>query len=287
MNLLHLHYFYVVAQQGSFTKASELLRIQQPAISRMVKQLEGSLGSALFERMGRTIRLTTEGAEVFRYSQSIFAEVERLKHHVAKEALLPRGPLAFAASEPIASHFVPSVLERLRRDAPDLYPQIYSGPASILFERILKGDLEFGLFFHVPTLPARLKLTVLKKIRFYLVVRRDLVKDRQVLGSFIGSREIDDLSTRTFPTLAKLRKLEPKASIRISSNNLTAHRELVRKGLGVAVLPDFLVEEDLKKRVFADVLPKERLEFDLKLVERTTAIPSLNARVFLENCSLA
>ena len=51
MNLLHLHYFYHVAKEGGFTKASTSLRIQQPAISRMVKLLESDIGFSLFERV--------------------------------------------------------------------------------------------------------------------------------------------------------------------------------------------------------------------------------------------
>jgi DNA-binding transcriptional LysR family regulator len=121
-------------------------------------------------------------------------------------------------------------------------------------------------------------------VRFHLVVKNELRKNVRVLESFIGSREIDDASTRTFPTLEKLKKLYPKATIKISSNNLTAHRSMVLKGLGVSVLPDFLVAEDLKRGFLSNVLPKERLEFDLKVVQRATSVPSLNAQTFFNSC---
>jgi DNA-binding transcriptional LysR family regulator len=281
MNLLHLQYFYVVAKEGGFTNASKTLRIQQPAISRMVRQLEDSVGFPLFERVGRKVQLTAQGKEVFERSKRIFGEVERLQAAVGQLMGAPKGPMAFGASEPIASHFVPEVLERLLPSNPDLYPIIYSGSASMLFERIGNGELEFGLFFHIPNLPSNLKLTILKKIRFHLVVGRENRKKPRVLESFIGSREIDDTSTRTFPTLEKLKKIHPKASIKISSNNLTAHRSLVLKGLGVAVLPDFLVGGDLEAGRLVDVLPKERLEFDLKLIQRGTSVLGLNAQTFI------
>jgi len=281
MNLLHLHYFYVVAKEGGFTNASKALRIQQPAISRMVKQLEDSLGFPLFDRIGRGVKLTARGKEVFERSQTIFEEVDQLKTTVGQLSGVAQGPLVFGAAEPIASHFIPAVLENVLAEFPKLYPVIHSGPASILFDRIANGELEFGLFFHTPPLPDNLKLTVLKKIRFHLVVKKDLRKKAAVLESFIGSREIDDTSTRTFPTLEKLKKLHPKASIKISSNNLTAHRSMVARGLGVAVLPNFLIDEDLERGRFVDVLPKERLEFDLKLVQRSTGVQSLNAETLL------
>src|SRR4051812_10051198 len=221
MNLLHLQYFYVVAKEGGFTNASKALRIQQPAISRMVKQLEGSMGFPLFVRVGRRVQLTAQGKEVFDRSRRIFDEVEDLKAATGELAGTPQGPLPFGASEPIASHYVPEMLAKPLSLYPDLYPVIFSGSASMIFEKISNGQLEFGLFFHIPHLPESLKMTVLKMVRFYLVVRKDLKKSTPVLESFIGSREIDDTATRSFPTLEKLKKLHPKAKIKISSNNLT------------------------------------------------------------------
>ncbi|AFY00738.1 LysR family regulatory protein [Bdellovibrio bacteriovorus str. Tiberius] len=274
----------MVAKEGGFTNASKTLRIQQPAISRMVKQLEDSLGFALFERVGRRVQLTAQGKEVFERSQRIFEEVDSLQSAVGHLSATAQGPLNFGASEPIASHFVPDVLGTLLAEAPQLYPVVYSGSASMLFEKISSGELEFGLFFHIPSLPPTLKMKVLKKIRFHLVIRKDLRKKAAALESFIGSREIDDTTTRAFPTLEKLKKLHPKASIKISSNNLTAHRTMVLKGLGCAVLPDFLIEQDLKSGTLTDLLPAENLQFDLKLVQRQTAVPSLNMQTFLHHC---
>jgi DNA-binding transcriptional LysR family regulator len=281
MNLLQLQYFYVVAKEGGFTKASRALRIQQPAISRMVQQLEESMQIKLFERIGRSVQLTTKGREVFEHCKTIFADVEILKTALGQMKNCPQGPLYFGASEPIASHLIPKVFESLLEEHPNLYPNIFSGTATSLLNQIKSGELEFGIFFHVPELPIGLKIKTIKKIRFHLVVRKDLKNKKSVLESFIGSREIDDTSTKQFPTLTKLKKIHPEAKIRISSNNITAHKQMVLRGLGVAVLPDFLVQDSLKNGTLSDVLPKERLEFELKLVERSNSVLSLNAQSFL------
>lgn len=257
MNLLHLQYFYVVAKEGGFTKASRVLRIQQPAISRMVNQLEDSMGFELFERIGRNVQLTAKGLEVFEHCKKIFSGVQILQDAVSQMKSGPQGPLLFGASEPIASHLVPAVLKSLLEEFPEVYPNVFSGTASSLFEQIKMGELEFGLFFHVPELPQGLKIKNFQKIRFYLVARKDLKNKKHVLEAFIGSREIDDRSTKSYPTLAKLKRLHPEAKIRISSNNLTAHRELVLQGCGVAVLPEFLVHQDLTEGKIIDILPKE------------------------------
>jgi DNA-binding transcriptional LysR family regulator len=282
MNLLHLEYFYVVAREGGFTRASEFMRIQQPAISRMVKQLETDLGFELFEKVGRNVQLTHQGLEVFENCKSIFGAVDRLKTSLGQIKGVCQGPLVIAAAEPIASHFIPSVMTRFMTHHPKVYPSIISGPASMLLGEIINGKIELGMFFHLPDLPEKVEIFDKKMFRYHLVVKKSLRKKKEVIESFIGSREIDDVSTRRFPTIERIKKDYPGVKIRISSNNLTAHLQYVREGLGVAILPDFLVKDDLKSGMLADVFPGEKYEFEMKLVKRRTSVLSLNARTFLE-----
>ncbi len=282
MNMNQLRYFYEVAKERGFTNASRSLRIQQPAISRMVKQLEDSLGFDLFERRGREIQLTAQGAEVFERCRRIFAEVENLQSEIGLIGGECHGPLAIAAADPIASHLLPGILKDFTAKFPKVYPIVNSGPAAMLFEKIIDGALEFGLFFHVPEVPQKLELSIVKAVRFHLVVRKDLRRDLKTLQSFIGSREVDDTDTRRFPTLEKLKRVYPAAKITISSNNLSAHREMVHAGLGVSILPEFLVGPDLKRGTLADVFPRKKFEFNLKLVKRRSSVMSLNGRSLLE-----
>jgi DNA-binding transcriptional LysR family regulator len=281
MNLLHLHYFYSVAREGGFTKASQALGIRQPAISRMVAQLERDLGFKLFERQSRQVQLTNRGKEVFSQARIIFSEVENLKSSLGRISGECFGDLKFAAAEPIATELVPRALKRYCKTHPQVYPQFISGPASYLLDGIKAGALEFGAFFHLPDMPAGLAITDKIPLRFRLVVRTDLRADSAVTERFIGSREIDDTATRKFPTLEKWQKKKPKAQIRISTNNISSHRRLVLDGLGIAVLPDFLVARELKSGRLTDLMPSETLMFDLKIVARETATLSLNAARFI------
>jgi DNA-binding transcriptional LysR family regulator len=200
MNLLHLHYFFVVAKENGFTKASKVLRIQQPAISRMVKTLEENMGLKLFEKVGRNVQLSRHGAEVFEHCKKIFGAVENLEQSLGQIGGEHKGPLLVAAAEPIASHFLPPVINSYLKKYPRIYPNIYSGPASMLFEKILGGDIELGIFFHIPNLPEKLEIFAQRKTKFHLVIRKDLSRKKGIIETFIGSREIDDTTTRHFVT---------------------------------------------------------------------------------------
>lgn len=284
MNLLHLEYFYNVAKENGFTNASKVLHIQQPAISRMVKQLEDNFGFRLFEKVGRNVQLTKQGADVFENCKQIFGEVERLKASLRQISGTCQGSLMIGASEPISSHFLPQVLHSYLKKHPKVHPNIFSGPASFLFSEIISGKIEFGIFFHVPNLPDKLEVFEQKMFRHHLVIRRDLKNNKDKIESFIGSREIDDVSTRRFPTIERMRREYPNTKIKISSNNLTAHKDLVLKGLGASILPDFLVEREIKSGRLIDLYPKEVFEFQMKFVKRKTAILSLNSTELIRVC---
>jgi DNA-binding transcriptional LysR family regulator len=284
MNLLHLQYFYVVAKEQGFTKASKALRIQQPAISRMVKLLEEDLGLRLLEKIGRNVRLTKAGQDVFEYCIKIFGTVEELKSSVGQIGGECRGPLMLAAAEPIASHYLPVIFKTYLAKFPKVYPNLFSGPASMLFDKIIKGELEMGLFYHIPEMSEKLEVFETLDTRYHLVIRKDLKRKSDIIERFIGSREIDDISTKKFPTLERLKKDYPKASITISSNNLTAHKEMVLQGLGVSILPEFLVHQEIKTGVLADLYPNERFNFKMKFIKRKTAVLTLAAGSLVKEC---
>ncbi len=73
LNYHHLLYFWMVAREGSVTRAGAQLRLAQPTISGQIRALEGALGEPLFTRSGRTLVLTDFGQTVYRYADEIFS----------------------------------------------------------------------------------------------------------------------------------------------------------------------------------------------------------------------
>lgn len=78
LNYQHLYYFWHVARCGSVTEASQQLRLAQPTISAQLKSFEEVLGEKLFERQGRSLKLTEAGQLANRYAQQIFSMGQEL-----------------------------------------------------------------------------------------------------------------------------------------------------------------------------------------------------------------
>lgn len=112
LNYNHLYYFWVIAREGSISKASDKLNVGQPALSMQLKQLEDSLNYELFERRGRALHLTDSGQVVYKYANDIFTMghemLEVLKDSSMKESTIH---LSLGALDSVPKHIVSQVIE--------------------------------------------------------------------------------------------------------------------------------------------------------------------------------
>src|SRR5262245_10558103 len=88
MNLRYLRTFVDIAEAGSIARAGARLAVSQPAASRQVLALEAELGVQLFDRIGRRLRLTSEGEDLLRHSRRLLTEADLLN---ARARALKRG----------------------------------------------------------------------------------------------------------------------------------------------------------------------------------------------------
>jgi LysR family transcriptional activator of nhaA len=82
LNYHHLRYFWIVAREGSISRACARLHVSQPTISGQLRALEELLGGPLFTRSGRNLKLTTLGDTVARHADGIFALGQELAHSI-------------------------------------------------------------------------------------------------------------------------------------------------------------------------------------------------------------
>ena len=80
MNILHMKYAVEVAKAGSLSKASEVLLIAAPNISRSIKELESDLGITIFDRSAKGMGLTPEGEEFIGYAKGILSQIEQVEN---------------------------------------------------------------------------------------------------------------------------------------------------------------------------------------------------------------
>ncbi len=273
LELNHLKYFYYTVTEGGVGAAADKLCIQQPVVSKMLKSLEDQLGESLFIKKGRKKVLTDFGQLVFRHSQVIFSEANKI-NNLSSNVEDITGPLNIGAAEPIAAFIMPKVLKTIMKKYKNIHPNIYSATANVTLDMIKEGKLEAGFLFHVPKLSDELEVIASIPVKHSLVILSKEKSNKEVIQSFIGSREIDDNSNHKFPTVDKLRKKYKDTSIKYSSNHIGLHKELVLQGRGVSILPSFLVTKELKSGKLTTLLKSEKFIFDMKVVMKRSSLQS-------------
>lgn len=120
MDLSKLKVFYTVAKEGNITKASEILHISQPAVSRTIQMFEYSLKIKLFERMSRGVKLTTQGERMYAFAESIMQQAKSFSSELYEHEDDLSGELKIITTPGVGSgwltHYIPGFA--------DLYPKV-------------------------------------------------------------------------------------------------------------------------------------------------------------------
>jgi LysR family hydrogen peroxide-inducible transcriptional activator len=241
MEIHQLRYFCAVARSGSFTRAAEQLGITQPSLSQQIRVLEKQIGTPLFERLGRSIRLTTYGEDLSRRALSILQQVAEAQSSLASLQKGVRGQLRIGVIPTIMPYLIaPRAGEFLAR-FPEVELQFTEDTTPRLIEQLQSGDLDLA----ISGLPVRnpdIICSELGREPLFLAVAagHPVARKREVdLQDLRGERLLllkeghclreDVLATCT----------RAKAGLRsvFETDQLASIFQLVRAGFGLTVIP--------------------------------------------------
>lgn len=140
-----LHIFKVVAEQLSFTKASELLFISQPAVSKTIKNLEESYKSNFFIRKRNSIVLTEDGSIFLAYVNRVLAIYKEMDQHFLEASNAIPQHIHFGVSTTAANYILPKLLAKFQHQFPQVHFEIKSGNSEEIERLILEEHLNFGI----------------------------------------------------------------------------------------------------------------------------------------------
>jgi LysR family transcriptional regulator for metE and metH len=229
-----------VAEQGTLTRAGNVLFLTQSALSRQLADLEKRLGVALFQRSGRRMVLTPAGERLMESGRDILGAVARAEQEARQVAGGADAVLRFATQCYTCYHWLPATLIEYRRAFPRVEPRIVAAATRRPLQALLKGQLDLAIVTS-PVRDRRVALTPLFSDEFCAVVAPDhpwAGRPFVVPEDFADQHVFLYNLARTESTLLA-EVLDPAgvAPKRVSRVELTeAILELVRAGLGVATL---------------------------------------------------
>ncbi|PVZ20427.1 MULTISPECIES: LysR family transcriptional regulator [unclassified Pseudomonas] len=146
MELRHLRYFVMVAEERHFTRAAARLNIQQPPLSQQIRALEDELGFKLFKRHPKGVDLTAGGEVFLNEARGILARVEEGARKAARAAQGIEGQLAVGLTSSAAAHpLIPRIIRAYRERFAGVAVSLREGSAQALTDAAIEGTVEVGI----------------------------------------------------------------------------------------------------------------------------------------------
>ena len=158
MDTSHLRNFLIIAQVGSLTRAAGRAHLTQPALSGQLKRLEDELGTALFHRLGRGLRLTPAGEILRDHAVRALAALDAASESLEELGSLRGGTLAIGGGATATAYLLPDILRRFHAAHPGVRFAVREAPSRTIAEAVASGELDAGVVT-LPVSDARLAIT--------------------------------------------------------------------------------------------------------------------------------
>lgn len=285
MELRHLRYFEAVARHSHVTRAAEELHIAQPALSKQVCQLEQELGVALFDRVGRNVRLTEAGEALLPHVRAVLAQIETARTEMAERIGLRRGRARVGTPPSVGTQLLPQSLVAFNKCYPGIEFRLHEAGIQTLLELLETGMLDMA----ISTLPVNdPALTVVPLFTEELIVAvgpdHPLNKRTSVPLS-----ELREESWVLLPenyelretTLAACRKSGFSPQVVVDGGEIDTLLRLVSAGVGIALVPSLAIVKGCCKMGLLRI-SDQQLQRSLGLVWRSDRVASPAARAMRE-----
>lgn len=247
MEVHQLRYFCAVAETGNFTRAAEREQVAQPSLSQQIMKLEEELAVRLFDRLGRSVRLTDMGQMFLPRARAILSELRAAKEEVAQRQSSVSGPISVGVIPTIAPYFMPTRIASFSRRYPEAALTVVEDVTVRLMDRLRAGLLDIA----VMALPARghdLECHPLRTERLFAILPKGhrLGKKRSLLMKelreepFLLLRD-DHCFRETSIEICKRARMMPQ--VIFESGQFSSILGMVGAGLGVSIVPEMALEQ--------------------------------------------
>ncbi|WP_051342212.1 LysR family transcriptional regulator [Pseudonocardia spinosispora] len=278
MEVDHVATFLAIVRHGGFTRASEVLHVSQPAISRRIRLLETELGAPLFERGARGVLLTEAGRSFLPYAETLATVVQDGLASVSEVHGGRSGEVTLAFIGTLAGTDLTDRLREFRDASPEVRFRIRTAPSDVVSDLVRRGEATLGLRYAEDTHPDLVSTTIgheellpVAPAGHPLLSERDLAPERLARYPWITfparPGEPRQPYADALETLLGRDALEVAEIVPIDS--LTAQVRMVEAGFGLAVLPRSGVGTELSTgRLRVLDVPRARFAIPVVLVQR-------------------
>lgn len=241
--------FLEVVKTGHFREAARRLNLTQPAVSAQIRNLEESLGSALFHR--QPVSLTAAGKAFLPHARQILALAETGKRAVQDSHSTQQGSITVGASSGAALTVLPRMLRYFHGNRPEIRVSVHTLPSSKIIDGLHEGRLDTGILYGSQEDPDLVRQVLLYD-RFVLITPHDhsLARHSHLSVGELGEMPLISLTPETperqlLDRLFSTKGVQPEVVIELSS--VEEVKRTVRLKLGIAVVPRLSLDDELDR----------------------------------------
>lgn len=248
MEFHQLRYVCAIAETGSFSRAAERCQVAQPSLSQQVQKLEDDLGTRLFDRLGRSVRITEAGRAFLPHARSILHQMEAARSSVANKSKDVSGSVAVGVIPTIAPYLMPRYTASFAEKYPEAKLRIVEETTSVLVENLRSLSIDFAVL----ALPLRhkdMELMPLLTEPLFAVLPKDHPR------AHAKSLSLKDLRGESFVMLRDghcFRDLSISACSRarmtpriaFESGQFSSLFGMVAAGVGVSLVPNMAIDRN-------------------------------------------
>jgi DNA-binding transcriptional LysR family regulator len=257
MNLEHTKLFVLVYRAGNFASVAKELDIAASSVSRAIANLENKLQTRLFQRTTRNLTPTESGEQYFKRVEGLIEEFEIAELEVTAQSSEPFGRLRVSTSISFGQAVIAPLLTNFR----DKYPNIMLELTLADMQSNLVNDQFDVAIRHGRLNDSSLVARKLLDVSYLLVASPDYIKQKPPVNrpKDLHQHELISFSYSEFNkewqfSRDDLNDVIPIKPVLMTTTAL-AIKECVKGGMGIAVLPDWVVREDLTKGSLVHLLP--------------------------------
>ena len=259
IDITKLKTFVAVADLGSFSRASEILYITQPAVTQQIKSLEKMVGAELFQRQGGRIVLTEEGKRVYELAKALLKDYENLVEEMAKIKKDFKDSLFVGISTTLSEYKVPELLVEFHSQMPGIYIRAFVENSQQIEEGLSSGILNIGIIEREPSEKFRAIRWFYDEIIFFTHPSHPFAKGGEIEPEDLYSTELifREVSSGTRKVveeeLERLGVIFEKLNIKIEINCGRSILRMVKCSYGCSFLSKGLLEKDLQEGNIVEV----------------------------------
>lgn len=268
-----LEYFQTLAREQHVTRAAQLLSITQPALSRSIGRLESQIGTPLFDRQGRTIKLNKYGELLLKRVDLILKEFEEGKNEIQSLLDPDKGEISLGFLHTLGTTIVPNIIGAFKEKYPQVRFHLKQNHSNWLLDNLQSGDLDLCLLSSFP-MESNIAWTPLWQEELFLffpknhpLAKKESITLKEVADEpFILMEEGYALRV-TIDSIFEQVGIRPK--IMFEGEEVTTIAGFVGAGMGISILPDVKSLDQMKIAKVRISSPK---------CERTIGIASMEGK---------